>query len=429
MSSLKQLDSVEDWYLDDQRYRFWIIAVFATVVGCLTFNFFLAIINTNVSAIRESHVVVSELMLISCGLLLALTRSGGFYALLVLFLTYMAFILALRSEVDLKAIRDILIPITFYFIGRRFRSLTDADHLILLAALIVTGIALFEFLMLDVFTSIVNIFDYYVARGSLAADDNFVEGSTLFISSTRIGGRNFFGFLGNVRASSVFLEPVTMGNFGAFLCLWALFRTDMQRRFLLFFLAFLVIVLGDARFGMFVCLAFLAALPFARIAPSIVWWLIPFIVMALLGLYGEIVHGQPWEDNLAGRIVHSAQLMAKLEWASAFGIEANLPFLDDNGYAYTLSQIGVIGTIVLWSLFVFTAGQRSDALRFKALAVVFICLLMIVSNSFYSIKLAALFWLAAGAVDATGQEDLDQNRSSETLPKPITSLRKMLSPG
>ncbi|MDN3721714.1 hypothetical protein QW131_27455 [Roseibium salinum] len=53
----------------------------------------------------------------------------------------------------------------------------------------------------------------------------------------------------------MFLEPVTMGNFGAFLCLWALFRSGMRHRALIFVAAFVAIVLPDARFGMFVCVA------------------------------------------------------------------------------------------------------------------------------------------------------------------------------
>ncbi len=400
MSFSKPPEWTADGIGEKGRYDLWLRSVTAVILGTLLFNFFLAFVNTHGFGIRENHVVLSELLLIGCGLFLALSRGGGFLALVLIVFSYLAFILALRPELDLKAIRDILIPIVFYFLGRKLRRIEDADRIVLICAVIVVCVGLFEFLMLETFTSMVNIFDYYVARGTLAQDSNFVEGSTLFISSTRVSGRSFFAFLGNVRASSVFLEPVTMGNFGAFICLWALYRQDMKLRWLLLGLAFVVVVLGDARFGIFVCLAFILAFPFTKLLPRMIWWLVPFLIMLALVLYGGTVEGQRWEDNFSGRVVHSAQLMIKLDWASTFGVDGNLPFLDDNGYAYTISQIGIFGTLGLWTAFIFTSGARADGTRFKALATIFICLMMVVSNSFYSIKLAALFWLAAGAVDA-----------------------------
>lgn len=412
----------------DASYRRWLMWAYAVVIGCLTFNFALAFINTNVARISETHVILSELVLLSAGLALAANRKASLYTVLVLFFGYMTLILALRPEFDQKAIRDIIIPIAFYFIGRGMRSIEDADRLIIICAVIVVSVGLFEFLLLDVFTGLVNIFQYYVARGSLSADDNFVAGSTLFISSTRVGGRYFLAFLGDIRASSVFLEPVTMGNFGAFLFLWALFRTDMRFRYGLFALAVTVIILGDARFGMIVCLAFAAVAPFYRAVPKLIWALLPFAIMVSLALYGGWTRETTWEDNLPGRVLHAALLMVRLTPESTFGIAADLPFLDDNGYAYTLSQIGLIGMASLWFLFVFAPQGRDEAFRFKALAVTYICLLMTVSNSFYSIKLAALFWLAAGAADAWAPKPAAEAPKADerdlALSGPVARLRR-----
>lgn len=385
---------------NDGPPAYWYPALCAVIIGALTFNFLLAFVNTNIAGIRESYVILSELVLITSGLLLVLDRKAGFYVLLAVFLSYLLMIFALRPELDLKAIRDGLIPIVFYTLGRKLRSIEDADRIIMICAGIVIAVGLFEFLLLDVFTSLVNIFSYYVARGTLEANDNsFLQNTSVFISSIRLGGRNFFPFLGDVRASSVFLEPVTMGNFGAFLCLWALFREDMKRRWLLFVLAFVVIILGDARFGLFVCVAFFLALPLYRIPPRIVLWLIPFLVALILALYGSWTAQIHWDDNLAGRVLHSAQIMHRLDWQAMLGMAAQTPFVADNGYAYTATQIGLIGFGVLWGLFMFAAPVSDRAQKFKVLATVFVCLLLVVSNSLYSIKLAALFWLAAGAAD------------------------------
>jgi len=390
------------------RYNVWLTLVTAVILGTMTFNFLLAFVNTNITGIRDSHVMLSEMLLISMGLLLALDRRAGLYIVLALYLSYMALILSLRPELDLKAIRDLLIPLVFYSLGRKVERIEDADRIVFLSAYLILAVGSFEFIFLDIFTSVVNIFDYYVARGTLAADSNFVQGSNLFISSTRVGGRNFLPFLGNIRASSVFLEPVTMGNYGAFLCLWALFRQDMSRRWLMFALSFMVIVLGDARFGLFVTFAFFSVVLFHRAVPRAVLWLAPFLAALLLILYGGWTSEVHWEDNLPGRILSSALIMTRLDWQAYLGTALDLPFVDDNGYAYSLSQIGVVGAMFLWALYIFASPRSETAGKFKTLATVFLCLLLVVSNSIYSIKLAALFWFCAGVAD------IARNGQSET---------------
>ncbi len=434
MSYSTPLDNDLPGFAPRDRYGAWRAAVAAVIVACLTFNFVLAFVNTNLSSIRETHVILTELILVGLAFALALTRSGAFYALMLLFAGYMAFIFALRPELDLKAVRDVLIALVFYFVGRKVRSISDADRIVMISAAVVAAVGLFEFLQLEQFTALVNIFDYYVARGTLSAGDNFVEGSNLFISSTRLEGRNFLPFLGQVRASSVFLEPVTMGNFGAFLFLWALYRNDMKGRYVLAVAGALVIILGDARFGLFVCLAFAAALPFIKTMPRLIWWLLPFVIMAALVIIGQYMEGMPWEDDFIGRVVLSGQLITKLTWTSTFGISRNVPFFGDSGYAYTLGHIGLIGIMMFWSLFMFAPEHRKDATRFKALAAIFICLLLIVSSSLFSIKLAALFWFTAGAVDAdnggtsissVSEDAVDYARPS-SVAEPIRRLRALM---
>ncbi|WP_422040330.1 UDP-phosphate alpha N-acetylglucosaminyltransferase [Roseibium sp.] len=381
------------------QYRLWLRCVYAVVAGTLLFNFALAVVNTNAFRISESLVILCEMALLSAALFLVFSRNSVLLLLLLLYFSYMGLILALRPELDLKAIRDFLIPIVFYMIGRNIRRIEDADRLVWICTILVLAVGFFEFLFLDIYTRIVSIFDYYVARGTLTADANFVEGSNLFVSSTRIGGRNFLAFLGNVRASSVFLEPVTMGNFGAFLCLWALFRSGMRHRMLMFLAAFVAVVLPDARFGMLVCFALIAAAILGRILPRVSWWALPLLVLFALALYGGWSTTIGWTDDLGGRLLHASQLLQKVTPEILFGVERNIPFLADNGFAYSLAQIGAVGLMALWTAYMFAPIEDQRAIQFKALAATYIALLMTISNSFYSIKLAALFWVAAGAAD------------------------------
>ncbi|WP_434053740.1 MAG: UDP-phosphate alpha N-acetylglucosaminyltransferase [Roseibium sp.] len=384
---------------DAAQYRLWLRCVYAVVLGSLLFNFALAFVNSNAFRISESLVILSEMALLSAALFLVFSRNSVLLLLLLLYFSYMGLILALRPELDLKAIRDFLIPIVFYLIGRNFRKIEDADKLVWICTIIVLAVGFFEFLFLDIYTRIVSIFDYYVARGTLTADSNFVEGSNLFVSSTRIGGRNFLAFLGNVRASSVFLEPVTMGNFGAFLCLWALFRSGMRYRMLMFLAAFVAVVLPDARFGMLVCFALIMAAVAGHFLPRVSWWALPVLVVFALALYGGWSTAIGWTDDLGGRLLHASQLLQQVTPEVLFGVQRNIPFLADNGFAYSLGQIGAVGLIALWTAYMFAPIEDQRALQFKALAATYVALLMTISNSFYSIKLAALFWIAAGAAD------------------------------
>jgi len=380
-------------------YDLWLRAVFAIVIGAMVFNFALAFVNTRVMGISESHVMLVEIVLLGTGLVLAVDRRVDLYVVLALFFAYMALIMALRPELDLKALRDGLIPICFYFLGRGMRDIRSVDRLVLLCAGIVIAIGAFEYFLLDTFVSFVNINDYYVARGTISPGDNFHEDSALFISGIRPEGRNFFPFLGEHRVSSVFLEPVSTGNFGAFLAMWALFRKDMAGRWALFAAAGIVIVMADARFGMFVTLAVASVVLVYRVVPRVIWWCVPVMIALALVLYGMWTSQLSWQDNLGGRWFHAARLFLKLDLPAVFGVSSYGGFLADNGYAATLHQFGLIGVLGLWTAFIFVPVRSWDAWRFRALVVTYICLLMIVSNSLYSIKTAALLWLCVGATD------------------------------
>ena len=83
------------------------------------------------------------------------------------------------------------------------------------------------------------------------------------------------------------------------------------------------------------------------------------------------------------------------------------------GFATGLAN-GLIGVVAMWTAFVFVPVRSSDAWRFRALVVTYISLLMVVSNSLYSIKTAALLWLCVGATDVWAGFAADK-RAAERL--------------
>lgn len=394
----------------------WSLALHGVLIGALVFNFLLCFVNTRIMPVGNSHVVLAEMALIATAAVLALDRRPGFYMLLALYLTYMLLVLALRGVLDPKSVRDGLIPIVFYFLGRRIPDLGVVDRIVLASAGIVVAVGLFEYLALDLFVANFNIIDYYIARGTVREGEFFDDGSGLFISGMRPGGRNILSFLGDHRISSVFLEPVSMGNFGAFLALWALFRTDMRHRSLLFAAAAAVIILGDARFGMFVCFAYAGVVLTYRFVPPLIWWLLPALIAFALVLYAGTSPLLVWEDNLSGRMLSSGRMLINLGWAGVFGVSTSGEFVADSGYAYSLDQIGLIGIVFLWTMMLAAPVRSREVWRLRALIVTYVCLLMVVSNSLYSIKTAALLWLCVGAADVWPGTAARETPASPTNP-------------
>ncbi|QRM53737.1 hypothetical protein [Sinorhizobium sp. BG8] len=156
---------------------------FACVLGGLLFNLVLCLVNTRLMGIAESHVMLSEMLIVGLCFLVAVNRRLGFYLLITVFVSYMVLLFALRGgQYNLKAIRDILIPIAFYFAGMRIKDPRLGDRLVVVSSAIVLVIGLFEYFLSDLFISYFNVIGYYVARGSVTVDQLYGQTQGLFIS-------------------------------------------------------------------------------------------------------------------------------------------------------------------------------------------------------------------------------------------------------
>jgi putative polymerase len=388
------------------------------LIGALTFNMALCFINTNVFGVNDTMVMGCEVVLVVTALYLGLGRNAAPYVVLAVFVSYAALLMALRPQLDPKAVRDFLIPIAFYLLGRTCNDIRIADRAALISGLIVIVFGIFEFAALDVYVKYFNIIKYYVARGTVAPSDVKPDTGALFQSGLRPDARTLLPFLGPHRASSVFLEPISTGNFGAILYIWALARKGMRHRWLTMAAGAFAIVLSDSRFGANVCIVATFAWLVAPVTPRFVWLAAPFAVMSGLAIYGFLSAEVNWQNNLGGRLLWAARLITSLSPEAVWGLSAEKPFLSDCGYAYSLNQVGLIGVIGFWSLFIFQAERSARAWRFRAAVATYICLLMLVSDSVYSIKTAALLWFMVGSSDADQTEPAahGQRAPSERAP-------------
>lgn len=98
----------------------------------------------------------------------------------------------------------------------------------------------------------------------------------------------------------------------------------------------------------------------------------------------------------------------------------NDAFTSDSGYTYTMVKIGLAGFMGMWFLFVFAPARDLDSWRYRMFAAVYLTLLLIISNSVYSIKTAALLWYLVGALDAPVRV------ATQDYPQPARAARSRL---
>ncbi|MDX3928574.1 MAG: UDP-phosphate alpha N-acetylglucosaminyltransferase [Shinella sp.] len=379
------------------------LAVVAIVIGALVFNLLLCFANTRIMRISDSYVILAEMAIVGVAFLVAMTRRSTLYLLIAVFVSYMLLLFMLRGGVvNLKSIRDILIPIAFYFVGMRMRDLRLADRLVVASAAIVVGIGLFEYLLLDTYLQYFNVIGYYLARGTVTVDELYGQTVGLFISGVRPEPRTILPFLGQHRVSSVFLEPVSMGNFAVIVYAWALHRgRDFAWRWIAGFLALAVVVLADARFGLYSCILITLLYPVFNGIPRLFWSVVPFLLLAVLATYGILTGTEGGPNDISGRFAVTAHLLNQLSPGVVLGVEATDQFTADSGLAYSLTAFGIGGFIALWLLLVHAPLADPRAWRFHSMVIVYLLLLMQISDSFYSIKTAALLWFLLGTSDSS----------------------------
>jgi putative polymerase len=380
------------------RVRAATVLVFAALI----FNLVLAVVNTSVAPVTEAHVIFAEVAIVALAVLLIGIESITFWHVTAVTVVWLGATMAVRGQFDPKICRDVLIPIVFYFLGKRYGTPAACDRLVGLTVVLVAVGSLFEWAFLDVYLQYVDVLRYYVAKGSAVAQ-SAAQMPELYVSGMRNDGRTIFPFLGDHRVSSVFLEPVSVGNFGVITFAWTLLRGPGSTSRFVFrsVLIFFILVLGDARFGIYLCgvvaLAYVVA-PILR--PGLVYSL-PFVIVPLLLVNATGFENAPWLNDLPGRLLLSGQLLSTIDAAQAWGLRATtssaMVVLADSGYASIIAEFGTVGAAGLWALFVFASPAESTASwRFKLFVCFYLIVILTISTSFLSIKTAALLWFLAG---------------------------------
>jgi putative polymerase len=392
-----------------------VVVVFAAVL----FNLVLCFVNTTLFNIGANVVIGVEMTLLGLALGLIWYRGYGLYTIVLLGTAYFFIVMLARSEFDAKIVRDLLIPIIFFFVGSHLGSLRSADRLVTVLIIVALSGALFEWLALNTFLHYFDVIHYYQARGTEqnlqadAAGGLFIRGSDtnagLYINGTRFEERTLLPFLGVHRVSGIFLEPVSVGNFGVIAFAWVLLRDRSRIWILVAKTAAIatILVLADARFGCYLSVFTLIVYLVSRAIRPTMLFLGPFLALLALVTYAGMHLNEPWDNTLAGRLLSSGNSLLALDSREVLGLR-NEEFSEffrsglagDSGYGYVLAKVGLVGMVASWALFTYAPVFDEDAWRFKTFIAFYIVFLLAISaSSLFSIKTAALLWFLHGTLN------------------------------
>jgi len=216
-------------------------------------------------------------------------------------------------------------------------------------------------------------------------------------------GRTFFpGLLDSHRVSSVFLEPVSLGNFAVLCAAWGLSKPWSQWRGVVLYVgsAAFLMVLSDSRFAMAsISLMFVIRVLFHGRALNLAI-LVPLFALAGLLYLGSIAVGPTYEissDDFHGRLEFSGKVLLDFDLAMLLGISRGLVYADA-GYAHLFNTYGLPLCLLLWACFWLLPVVDETSRRFRALAAIYLSLLLCISGySFFALKSAAILWFLLGA--------------------------------
>ncbi|MFO1150465.1 MAG: hypothetical protein U1E62_18960 [Alsobacter sp.] len=391
------------------------------VFGAMTFNALLALANANGMRMTSGMVIGSEVLV--TGLAVAIIARYWVsammpWALLLGFITLQAILVSLvKGAFDPKFLRDAAAIPIFIMLGMT-ASRVSLVRFLLVAQTVVVLVMIFEGAAPEQFGRVFNVSGYYVNTRGFTEDSFWMKDSGLFVSSFRPGERFFFNSLNLHRLSSIFLEPVSLGNYLviAFAALLAL-RHEFSRPALIYMLVTCAMILVgcDGRQATVQC-ALVVAIVFG-------WRLLPRPVTALIlpvsVLFAfAVVLGFNLKndgDNFTGRLVYSVFSIRRFEVEHFLGIyPGDITYTYDSGIAYFIATQSLIGVAVIWLAIVFLGEAEDESSRiFLNSACMYFALSLLVSNAAFSIKTAALLWFVLGYVTRRAGIRAAEGRSAE----------------
>jgi putative polymerase len=375
----------------------------ALVLAAVLFNAVLSVVNAHVMPLTSAYVIAAEVMILSaCVALIAAgpRQDDRPWLILILAILWIGLTSSLmREQLAAKSIRDVAIIPIFVMLGLRYSA--SPVRVFTAVQLAVFSVVLIEAFDQYLFAALFSVKSYYINTRDFSVETFWNEASELFLSATRPSDR-FIPLFDLHRMSSVFLEPVSLGNY---VCIAVIFLTAywtaLTRRQKLWFAFTTLFLLAacDGRLATVTCLFIIGVgLVVAALPPRIYALYLPAAVLGacLVVLY---LAPQASGDNFTGRLAVMVGLLSNLSLADILAVS---PVGDvgrhyDSGVSYLVVTQTIVGAALVWASITLVPHVRS---RRQAMIVhgtcLFVAFNLLISYSVFSIKTAAVLWFLYG---------------------------------
>lgn len=372
------------------------------VIG-VSYNLPLAILNAHGVPIGRTTVIAVEAVLMASGLLLALANwRAEMTRWLLMIAAFFALSLILsqfRQVFDPKSFRDTLMFAVFIMNGMLV-PWRDARRVIIGLHVVILLVLLIEVFFPAEFGAFVDPRAYFISTRGFTPEQ--LSGDSNLFGAVRPDERYLMPWLGWNRASSLFLEPLSLGNYVSFIALaMLLFWRDWSSRMRLFMLLSTgVILVGcDGRFAGTSAIVLVLLAPLLRRLPAVLAILYLPAGILMGRILSQTLRWSPMTDDFPGRVARGMKQLFKLDWYDLWGFSIPTPALADSGIAYLVMSQSLAGVVMLQMFLYLQPGLRrpDQRLYLHGTALTF-ALSIMVSISMLSIKTAGYYWFLMGMV-------------------------------
>jgi putative polymerase len=284
-----------------------------------------------------------------------------------------------------------------------------------------------EALRPEAFSEIFQILKYYVNTRDFSQNSFWNSDSTLFVSATRPGER-FFGFVNLHRVSSIFLEPVSLGNYCVIIAIFLIacwHELGVGVRLYLAGSTFALLIGCDGRLAAASIVIILLGTALVRRVSS--QWSVLYlpVILLLSTLLVLNFNVDPTQDNFAGRVAGSMHTLSQIDFFGLVGFDLQSSELAaDSGITYFLLTQSLVGVAVIWfAICLLPAGRRYSTRLYVHGIAMFVPLTLMVSYSFFSVKVAALMWFIFGYLFMKDSDVEDLSFSDSELRAQVARAR------
>jgi putative polymerase len=308
----------------------------------------------------------------------------------------------LTGILEVRYVRDVLIIPTFIVLGMTSQR-KDLTKTVCVIHFIVLAVMLFEAINTDGYARLFEIQSYYINTRGYDTDNFWNGDSDLFVNAVRPQDRIFLPFLNLHRLSSIFLEPVSLGNYCVLITAYMSARfpslSTKERWFL--GLGNIAILIGcDGRLaGLTSLIIILISFIAVRLPRGSAVLYLPGVTLTAI-IATNLAGFRDGPDDLAGRIAHTVALLSRCDIDEYLGISDRFLWLAvDSGVVYMILTQSLIGLSLIWIIIVFGAREdNNEQIRYTHAICIYLSLAMMVSFSVFTIKTAGLLWFVQGAL-------------------------------